>query len=55
MLSSIAIDSPVGGLTITATADAIVAIGWDRSAGGEADAAARRGGAPARRLFRTAG
>lgn len=35
MLSSIAIDSPVGGLTITATADAIVAIGWDRSAGGE--------------------
>lgn len=35
MLNSIAIDSPVGGLTITATADAIVAIGWDRSAEGE--------------------
>lgn len=28
MLSSIAIDSPVGRLTITATDDAIVAIGW---------------------------
>ena len=31
MLNSIAIDSPVGGLTISATANAIVAIGWGPS------------------------
>ncbi len=35
MLSSIAIDSPVGGLTISATADAVVAIGWGPSSRGE--------------------
>ncbi len=35
MLNSIALDSPVGCLTITASVDAIVAIGWGRSAEGE--------------------
>ena len=28
MLSSIAIDSPVGRLTVTASTDAIVSVGW---------------------------
>ncbi len=35
MLSSIALDSPVGRLTVTASTDAIVSVGWYDSAEGE--------------------
>jgi methylated-DNA-[protein]-cysteine S-methyltransferase len=35
MLSSIAIDSPVGRLTVTASTDAIVGVGWSDIAEGE--------------------
>lgn len=35
MLSSIAIDSPVGRLTVTASADAIVGVAWSDSANSE--------------------